>query len=370
MLEYSFFKKITKQFFYINIILLVCTFLLIVIGSIAIYSASSTGLNFLFIKQIIFYFVGIIILFIISNINYNFLIAISNYLYIFFIIILIFVLIIGKETMGAQRWLNFGWFQIQPSEFMKIIIPLTVIKFILIKQDEAFKIKNILKIFIITIIPLILILKQPDLGTALLLLPIVLIVLFIGNISIKKLITIIIIFSLLLPIGYFMLKDYQRQRLQIFFNPEIDKLGAGYNVIQSQIAVGSGKLFGKGWRLGTQSQLNFIPVKYTDFIFAVIAEEFGFLGSLTIIIIYFILIMECLKIIKLCRFSGGKMLGISLTTTIFLQVFINIGMTIGIMPVTGITLPLLSYGGTSVIVIMISIGIMQNIYKEYIKAEK
>ena len=370
MLEHSFYKKIIKQFFYFDVVLLICTFLLIIMGIFAIYSASSNGLNFLFIKQIIFYIVGTIFLFVVFNINYNFLIAISNYLYIFFIVILIVVLIIGKETMGAQRWLNFGWFQFQPSEFMKIIVPLTVIRFILIKQDEAYKIKNLLKIFIITLIPVILILKQPDLGTALLLFPVILVVLFIGNISIKKLITIIIVFSLLLPIGYFMLKDYQRQRLQVFLNPEIDKLGSGYNVIQSQIAVGSGKLFGKGWRLGTQSQLNFIPVKYTDFIFAVIAEEFGFFGSLIVIIIYFILIMECLKIIKLCRFTGGKMLGISITTIIFLQIFINIGMTIGIMPVTGITLPLLSYGGTSVIIIMISLGIMQNIYKEYIKAEK
>jgi rod shape determining protein RodA len=147
-------------------------------------------------------------------------------------------------------------------------------------------------------------------------------------------------------------------------------LGSGYNVIQSQIAVGSGEVLGKGWGKGTQSQLNFIPIKHTDFIFAVLAEEFGLWGGLIIIGIYLFLIMEALKIIKLCRFTGGKMLGGALVSMIFAQFFVNVGMNMGIMPVAGITLPLLSYGGTSVIVIMTALGMLQNIYREYIKAEK
>jgi len=147
-------------------------------------------------------------------------------------------------------------------------------------------------------------------------------------------------------------------------------LGSGYNVIQSQIAVGSGQVSGKGWEKGTQSQLNFIPIKHTDFIYAVLAEEFGLWGGMIIIGIYLFLIMEALKIIKLCRFSGGKMLGGALVTMIFAQFFVNVGMNMGIMPVAGITLPLLSYGGTSVVVTMIALGILQNIYREYIKAEK
>lgn len=363
-------SNIKKYFFELNITLLICTILLIIFGSVSIYSATFSGMQFYFIKQLIWYIIGLILMFIFFSINYNLIIQAANYLYIFFILILIIVLFLGKEIMGAQRWLKFGWFQIQPSEFMKIIVPVTVIRFILIKQNKAFTIANLFKIFIWVLIPMILILKQPDLGTAILLLPVVFIILFIGNIKIKKLIIILLIFFSLLPLGYFMLKDYQKQRLYVFFNPEIDRLGAGYNVIQSQIAVGSGKFSGKGWLQGTQSQLNYIPVKYTDFIFAVIAEEFGFTGGVIILLIYFILIMECLKIINLCKFTGGKMLGAALTAIILLQVFINIGMTIGIMPVTGITLPLLSYGGSSTLVILISIGILQNIYREYVRVEK
>ncbi len=362
--------NIKKYFFELNITLLVCTMLLILIGLVAIYSATFSGIKFYFIKQLIWYFLGLIFMFIIFNINYNLIIQAANYFYILFILILIIVLVLGKEIMGAQRWLKLGWFQIQPSEFMKIIIPITIIRFILIKQNKAFTTANLLKIFFIVFLPMLLILKQPDLGTAILLLPLVFIILFIGNIKIKKLIIILFILLSLLPLSYFMLKDYQKQRLYVFFNPEIDKLGAGYNVIQSQIAVGSGKFLGKGWLRGTQSQLNYIPVKYTDFIFAVISEEFGFLGSFIILLIYFILIMECFKIVNLCKFAGGKMLGAALTSIILFQVFINIGMTIGIMPVTGITLPLLSYGGSSTLVILISLGILQNIYKEYVKVEK
>ncbi len=363
-------KNIKKIFFEMNLILMVMTFLLIMAGIISIYSATFSGMKFYFLKQIIWYATGLCLMFVMFNINYNLIIQAANYLYIFFIIILIVVLVSGKEIMGAQRWLQFGWFQIQPSEFMKIVIPVTVVRFILIKQDKAFTAANLFKIFLLVFIPVLMILKQPDLGTAILLLPIVFVILFIGNIKIKKLMIIFLIFLSLLPLSYFMLKDYQKQRLYVFFNPEIDRLGAGYNVIQSQIAVGSGKFFGKGWLQGTQSQLNYIPVKYTDFIFVVITEEFGFLGGFLILLIYFIFIMECLKIINLCKFTGGKMLGAALTTMIILQIFINIGMAIGIMPVTGITLPLLSYGGSSTLVILISIGILQNIYKEYIKVEK
>ncbi len=363
-------NNVKKIFFEMNLILMIMTLLLIIAGSVSIYSATFSEIKVYFFKQIIWYVIGLFLMFVMFNINYNLIIQAANYLYVFFILILIVVLVFGKEIMGAQRWLQLGWFQIQPSEFMKIVIPVTIIRFILIKQNKPFTTKNLFKIFLLVVIPILMILKQPDLGTAILLLPIVFVILFIGNIKIKKLIIIFLIFLSLLPFSYFVLKDYQKQRLYVFFNPEIDRLGAGYNVIQSQIAVGSGKFFGKGWLQGTQSQLNYIPVKHTDFIFAVITEEFGFLGGFIILFIYFIFIMECLKIINLCKFTGGKMLGAGLTTMILLQIFINIGMTIGIMPVTGITLPLLSCGGSSTFVILISIGILQNIYKEYIKVEK
>lgn len=353
-----------------NIPLLVLTLILMVIGAAAVYSATGTSGNPFFAKQILWYAVGFILMMIFANINYNAIISMANYLYVIFGFLLIVVLIFGHTSLGATRWLKLGGVQIQPSEFMKIIIPLAVIRFILVQQTDSFKWKELFKMLLMVLIPLLLIIKQPDLGTTLIIVPLVVIILFMGNMPAKKLITILLIGLLALPVAYMFLHDYQKQRLDVFINPQIDAQGAGYNVIQSQIAVGSGQLTGKGWAKGTQSQLNFIPIKYTDFIFAVISEEFGFLGSLIVILIYYLFIMEGLKIVKLCRFSGGKMLGSALIGVVFMQVLINIGMNIGIMPVTGITLPLLSYGGSSVLVIMIIIGIMQNIYREYMKAEE
>jgi|ERR1035437_2498180 rod shape determining protein RodA len=352
-----------------NPVILVCTLLLMIVGSAAVYSATGTSGNPFFEKQLIWYLVGIIIMLFFANTNYNSLINLANYFYAAFMLLLMLVLLIGHTSLGATRWLKIGSFQFQPSEFMKIIVPLAMIRFMLVSSRDSFDWKNILKLLLLVAVPLAFIIKQPDLGTSILLLPVVLAVLFMGNIPAKKLITIIIVGALIMPVAYLFLHDYQKQRIQVFINPQSDSLGAGYNVIQSQIAVGSGKLIGKGWAQGTQSQLNFIPIKYTDFIFAVIAEEFGMVGSLVVMLIYYFLLMEGLKIVKLCKFNGGKMLGGALTCVLFMQIFINIGMNIGIMPVTGITLPLLSYGGSSVMVVMMILGILQNIYREYIKVE-
>ncbi|MBP7792362.1 MAG: rod shape-determining protein RodA [Candidatus Goldbacteria bacterium] len=360
-------KGLFKNF---NVVLLATTFLLIIIGAFSIFSATGGTINEIFIKQIIWYVIGLILMLIFANINYNNLIIIANQLYFLFLFFLVVVLVFGHVALGAQRWLKLGIFQFQPSEFMKLIIPLVIIRFILVNNQKKWTFKSLLKIFFITIIPVLLILKQPDLGTAIISIPIALVVLFIGNIPMKKFVSIIIILVLILPAGYMMLKDYQKQRLLVFVNPQIDPLGAGYNVIQSKIAIGSGKLTGRGWLHGPQSQLNFIPIKYTDFIFSVICEEFGFLGGLFVVLIYYVLIMEILKIVKLCKFTGGKMLAAATATIIFVQFVINTGMTIGILPVTGVTLPLLSYGGSSIIFIMIIIGISQNIYREYMKGEE
>lgn len=360
-------KGLFKNF---NIVLLITVFLLITIGTFAIYSATGGMVNEIFTKQIIWYVIGLILMVVFSNINYNNLIIVANYFYYFFIVLLILVHLLGHIALGAQRWLKFGIFQFQPSEFMKIIVPLVVIRFILIKHNDSWTLKSLMKIFLITITPIVFILKQPDLGTAIIIIPIVLVILFIGNIPLKKFISIIFILMLIIPVGYMLLKDYQKQRLIVFFNPQVDPLGAGYNVIQSKIAIGSGKFFGRGWMRGPQSQLNFIPIKYTDFIFSVICEEFGFIGGLFVVLVYYILIMEILKIVKLCKFTGGKMLASAIATIIFVQFIINIGMTIGLLPVTGITLPLLSYGGSSIIFIMTIIGISQNVYREYMKGEE
>ena len=360
-------RQYTKN---MNPVMLGATILLMGIGLLGIYSAEPDAGKVFFSKQSVWYGIGFILMIIIANINYNLVIAAANHLFVIFIFLLILVLIVGHTSLGAQRWLKIAGHGFQPSEFMKLVVAATVVRFLVIKGKEAFSFKNLALVFVIFFIPFFLILKQPDLGSALMLIPMTLAILFLGNIPIKKLSVILIIGVLILPVAYYTLHDYQKQRLHTFVNPHLDPLGSGYNVIQSQIAVGSGEVLGKGWGKGTQSQLNFIPIKHTDFIFAVLAEEFGLWGGLIIIGIYLFLIMEALKIIKLCRFTGGKMLGGALVTMIFAQFFVNVGMNMGIMPVAGITLPLLSYGGTSVIVTMTALGMLQNIYREYIKAEE
>ncbi|MEI7541909.1 MAG: rod shape-determining protein RodA [bacterium] len=369
-LKIPFANTIREYYKHMNPVLLVCTLLLMIVGAAAVYSATGTSGNPFFEKQLVWYVVGIIVMLTFANTNYNSLINLSNYFYAFFMVLLLCVLFFGHTSLGATRWLKLGTFQFQPSEFMKIVVPLVMIRFLLISTRDSFSWTNILKLIFLVAVPIGFIFKQPDLGTSLLLLPIIFVVLFMGNIPRNKLLIMILALVLIAPVGYMFLHDYQKQRIQVFINPQSDALGSGYNVIQSQIAVGSGKLIGKGWAQGTQSQLNFIPIKYTDFIFAVIAEEFGLVGSLLVLLIYYFVIMEGLKIVKLCRFNAGKMLGSALTGVLFLQIFINIGMNIGIMPVTGITLPLLSYGGSSVIVVMMILGILQNIHREYIKVEE
>ncbi|MBN2755259.1 MAG: rod shape-determining protein RodA [Candidatus Goldbacteria bacterium] len=360
-------RQYTKD---MNPVLLGATILLMAIGLLGIYSAESDPGKVFFSKQSVWYGIGFILMIVVANINYNLVIAAANHFFVLFIFLLLLVLVVGHTSLGAQRWLKIGGHGFQPSEFMKLVVAATVVRFLVIKGKEAFSFKNLMLVLVIVLVPFFLILKQPDLGSALMLIPMTLAILFLGNIPVKKLSVILIIGILILPVAYYTLHDYQKQRLHTFVNPHLDPLGSGYNVIQSQIAVGSGEVLGKGWGKGTQSQLNFIPIKHTDFIFAVLAEEFGLWGGLIIIGIYLFLIMEALKIIKLCRFTGGKMLGGALVTMIFAQFFVNVGMNMGIMPVAGITLPLLSYGGTSVIVTMTALGMLQNIYREYIKAEK
>lgn len=363
--------QILRNFFKnLNFTLLATTLLLMIAGGFAVYSATGAQMNPFFAKQLMWYGAGTVFMFAFSGLNYNRMVETSYYIYALTLFLLVAVLLVGHTSLGAQRWLNLGPVRFQPSELVKIFLAFAVVRMILVNHKEGITWKLMLKIALLSGVPMLLVLRQPDLGTVLLLIPVLYAVLYMGQIKISKLAIITGFAAALMPIVYFFLRDYQKQRLLVFVNPEIDPLGAGYNVIQSQIAVGSGMFFGKGFAQGTQSQLDFIPIKYTDFIFAVISEEFGFVGGFVILALYLVMITEALKIAKLSRNKAGKMMAAAIAAILLSQVFINIGMNMGIMPVTGITLPLLSYGGTSVVVIMISIGILQNIYREYMKAEE
>lgn len=361
-----FIKNFVKN---LNFTLLATTFLLMIAGGFAVYSATGAQVNSFFVKQMLWYGVGTVVMFVFSWLNYNRLIEAAYYIYGALILLLVAVLLFGHTSLGAQRWISLGPVRFQPSEFVKIFLALAVIRMIMVNHREGITWKLLFKIFIVAGVPMLLVLKQPDLGTVLLLIPVLYTILYMGRIKISKLAIVTGVATALLPVFYLFLRDYQKQRLLVFLNPEIDPLGAGYNVIQSQIAVGSGMIFGKGFAQGTQSQLDFIPIKYTDFIFAVIGEEFGFIGGFLILLFYLVMITEALRIAKLSKNNAGKMMAAAIAVVLLSHVFINIGMNMGMMPVKGITLPLLSYGGSSVLVIMTALGILQNIYREYMKAE-
>ena len=276
-------------------------------------------------------------------VDYHSIVSWSNIIYVLNIVGLVSVLFLGKKSSGAQRWIPIGPFGFQPSEFAKLAM-IIVIARQLDRQKTLDNMKDLVPILLHIAMPLFLIMKQPDLGTSLVLLIILLGMLFIAGISYKMLALIIGAGLASMSLVWSFLKDYQKKRLLVFRNPNLDPLGEGYHVIQSKIAIGSGRLFGKGLFMGTQNQLDFIPEQHTDFIFAVLGEELGFLGGILIFSLYFYLIFRCIKLAYKARDFLGTYIIIGITSMWTFQILINIGMTLGMMPITGIPLPFMSYG--------------------------
>jgi rod shape determining protein RodA len=275
--------------------------------------------------------------------------------------LLALVLLFGVIGKGAQRWINLGLFRFQPSEIMKIGVPMMVAWYLADKPLPP----NRLTLAIsgaMVLIPVALIIKQPDLGTALLIASAGMFVLLLGGISWRLLGALAVVVAACTPILWYLLHEYQRQRVLTFINPERDPLGAGYHIIQSKIAIGSGGPYGKGWLNGTQSHLDFIPERSTDFVFAVYGEEFGFLGEMALLGLYLFVVMRGLYIANQAQDTFSRLLAGSLTLTFFVYVFVNIGMVSGILPVVGLPLPLISYGGTSMVTLMAAFGILMSIH--------
>jgi rod shape determining protein RodA len=285
----------------------------------------------------------------------------SPWLYAVALVMLIAVLVLGVIGKGAQRWLNFGLFTFQPSELMKLALPM-IIAWYFADHGIPPRPMRILLALVILIVPTLLVAKQPDLGTALVLATSGFLVLFLAGLRWRN---IIITLILLIPMSWlywrYGMHGYQRDRVLTFLNPEIDPLGAGYHIIQSTIAIGSGGLYGKGWLNGTQSHLDFLPERKTDFIFPVFSEEFGFIGSLMLLAIYTSIVVRGLMISLQAQDSYTRLLAGSITLTFFIYVFINIGMVSGLLPVVGIPLPLISYGGTSMVTLLTGFGILMSI---------
>jgi rod shape determining protein RodA len=287
--------------------------------------------------------------------------SIAPWLYGIGLTLLTAVLIVGHISKGGQRWLDLWFLKFQPAELMKIAVPMMVAKYL----DEHLippKLSTLWIPVLLIIIPTTLIAKQPDLGTALLIFSSGVLVIFFSGIPYQLMLSAIVLISGGLPILWFFMHDYQRERVLVLLNPARDPLGSGYQIIQSKIAIGSGGLYGKGWLAGTQSHLEFLPERATDFIFAVFGEEFGLVGCIILILLYLCIIMRGLYISIQAQNSFSRLLSGSLIMTVFIYLFVNIGMVMGILPVVGIPLPLISYGGSSLITLMATFGILMSIH--------
>lgn len=332
--------------------------ILVVFGMVIIYSANSqdTAKSSEFNRQLLYFGVGVIFMVIFTVIDYRFLAGIELYLYIFNVLVLTSVLVFGKEALGAQRWIAIGSFTFQPSEFAKIFVIISMA--VRLSDEKALQFEKLLGTFVYLAVPMILIMKQPDLGTSLVLLAIFFVMLFVRGLHPAYILAMI---ALGLGISPFVLKPYQMKRLLVFVNPDLDPTGAGWNLRQSIIGIGSGKMWGKGLFLGTLTNLKYVPEHSRDFIFTVLGEELGFMGGLALIVLYFLLLFKIVRISQEARDQVGSLIAVGVATMFFFHIFVNIGMTIGIMPVTGIPLPFLSYGGSSLICNMMGVGLLLSI---------
>jgi len=341
-------------------------------GLIVLYSASAGSMQTLY-KQMFHFALAIGTMLIIAQIPPYQLKRFSPYLMLFGVFLLILVLIFGSKSGGAQRWLDLGFIRFQPSEIMKIIVPIAIASILSEKTMPPKPLPILLSVISIAVIVL-LIAKQPDLGTSLLIGASGFYVLFFSGIRIQivqnNYLNLSLIFSFIAGGAYiawnYLLMAYQKKRIMTMIDPSSDPLGSGYHILQSKIAIGSGGLVGKGLEQGSQSQLNFLPEHTTDFIFAVIAEELGFIGVVFLLVLYGLIIYRCLAISFESEDNFSKLLGASLTLIFFTYVFVNIGMVSGLLPVVGIPLPFISYGGSSLITLMSGFGIIMSIRKHKI----
>jgi rod shape determining protein RodA len=352
------------------------TILIIAIGLLALYSASFNN-NVVdvsvFYDQFFCALLGIALMFLLSRGDYRKFFDVAYIVYGISVIFLILVLIMGRHALGATRWFSIGDFSFQPSEFSKLAIIFFLGRYFSQRRPRlSFDLSSSLhEIWGDLIWPLILmgismalIFKQPDLGTAILMMGIFLVMLYASGISLRLFGGLLAVLALLMPLAWHVLKTYQKDRLLVFLDPSRDPLGAGYTITQSKIAVGSGELLGKGWLSGTQNQLNFLPERHTDFIFSVIGEEWGLLGGVLLIYCYAVIIYCGFKIARHNKDPFGQLVAVGIVSILAMQVVINIGMVMGLLPVVGITLPFISYGRTSFMVFALLLGFLLNLSKK------
>lgn len=339
---------------------------LIIIGFLTIYSTQSHMENIRFmsrywVRQSIWFIFGLFCIALVNIPKYQFFMNMSYFLYIILLVLLILVLLIGTEMYGARRWLNLGYFYFQPSEFAKLVLALVLSAYFARIRKKQIGIKELIIPIITLMVFIVLILKEPDLGTTMMLMPIFFSIVFTAGLKKKVIFSSILIIILIIPVIYGMLKPYQKERVISFISPEEGALSSSYQQRQSMIAVGSGGFFGKGYLKGTQSKLRFLPKHHTDLIFSAYAEEWGFLGVIVLISLYILMLLRIIETSKLARDNFGRYFCIGTASLFFSHIFINIGMVIGLLPITGLPLPFMSYGGSFLLLNMIFIGIIINI---------
>ncbi len=344
--------------FSIDWVLLSGLLTLSIISLFVLYSAGDQDMDLL-LRQSVRMSLAFVVMLFVARIKPEKLMRWTPWLYGIGLLLLIYVLAAGVIGKGAQRWIDLGVIRFQPSEMMKLAVPMMV-AWVMVKQPMPARLGTVILGFIVVLVPTVLIIKQPDLGTSLLIAGSGIVVIFLAGMSWKLIAILTGLAAAAAPLGWYLLHDYQRQRIMTLIDPWSDPLGSGYHTIQSAIAVGSGGLYGKGWLNGSQSQLDFIPERSTDFIFAVFSEEFGFIGSMLLLSVYLFIVGRSLFIAMEAKETYTRLLCGSLAVTFAIYVFVNIGMVTGILPVVGVPLPLISYGGTSMVSLMAGFGILMS----------
>ncbi|MFV9948015.1 rod shape-determining protein RodA [Rickettsia conorii] len=354
-------KNYLEQLQKLPITLIVLISLICCIGFIVLYSAANSNLQPWAYKQIINFCIFLPLAIIIALIDLRIIFRLSYIFYLCVLALLVAVELCGSTAMGGKRWIDIGIVKLQPSEPIKIAVVLTLARYFhSLTIDDLTKFHKVIIPIIGVLIPAFLIIREPDLGTGMIVLIVSAIIFFAAGLRIKYFIILGLAALISLPIAWNMMYDYQKKRVMVFLDPEHDPLGASYNIIQSKIAIGSGSLFGRGLNQGSQSHLDFLPEHQTDFIFATFAEEFGFIGGIFLLILYCALITISLLIAANCREIFSKLMVIGITSILFSHVFINIAMVMGLLPVVGVPLPFISYGGTMIASMLIGFGLVMN----------
>ena len=334
----------------------------ITIGS-ATHINEVSGQRFWFVqRQALFACLNICVVIFLMNFDYKSLLPYGKNLYIFNLFMLLTVMFVGHSALGAQRWIQLGPVTLQPSEFSKIILIVSLAALLEDRVGRINTLQDLLPLAGFIGLPFILVLKQPDLGTSLVFIAIFLGMIFACGINLKLLAGLFGTAIVSMPVMWAFLKDYQKKRIEVFLDPNVDPLGSGYHIIQSKIAIGSGRIFGKGLFEGTQSQLNFLPENHTDFIFSVVGEEMGFVGAAFLLILYLIVLWRGMMIAQEASDTFGRLLAVGISSMLAFHILVNIGMTTGIMPVTGIPLPLMSYGVSALTTNMMAVALLLNIH--------